>query len=52
MHRYDPAMTTKPTWMLEVIDDLLRYAQDNCRPEIAFHLEGAGRHLGPYLSED
>lgn len=45
-------MSTSPTWMLEVIDDLLRYAQDYCRPEIAFHLEGAGRHLGPYLSED
>jgi hypothetical protein len=45
-------MTIKPTWMLEVIDDLLRYAQDNCRPEIAFHLESAGRHLGPYLSQD
>lgn len=44
-------MIGDPRWILEVLDDLLAYAQENCRPEVAWHLEGARRHLRPYLSD-
>ena len=44
-------METNPRWILSVLDDLLSYAEANCRPEVSIHIGNVQCHLEPYLVE-